>query len=181
MFLATNTVVSSQSQAAVNHSIDDGFGDSVTGQKPVFFPMDGWDVWKNETCPPSICFLLPPTSSAFDKTYTQTTAHSGGFGPITITFDFTGIALYIFFILSNNNTGGIISGTSANFTLDGSLVGSFTHEPNPDTLEFQFNVLAFSTTDIENITHEMMIISSALGNDPSAESFLLIFDYALYT
>ncbi|KAF9063869.1 hypothetical protein BDP27DRAFT_1426428 [Rhodocollybia butyracea] len=174
MFLTNNIVVLSESQATVNRSIDDGFGDSVTGLKPVFLPTTGGlDIWRNETCPPSICTIIPPTSSAFDETYTQSTVRAGE--EINITFDFTGVALYVFFIIANIKPP-IQATTIANFTLDGSLVGNFYHEPDSNAPEFQFNILAFSKTDLQNTNHEMII--SAMG---SSEPIVLIFDYALYT
>ncbi|KAF9065722.1 hypothetical protein BDP27DRAFT_1158811, partial [Rhodocollybia butyracea] len=105
----------------VNRSIDDTFGDSVTGQKPVFLPTTP-GVWANQSC--TGCAIHPPTSEAFDGTYTATTYNST-LGYISITFDFIGTAVYIFFILANNPPSRITGITAANFTLDGALVGNF--------------------------------------------------------
>ncbi|KAJ3745054.1 hypothetical protein DFH05DRAFT_1115011 [Lentinula detonsa] len=157
---------------AANRSIDDTLGDSVTGQRPIFLPATS-GVWEDETC----CALQPPTSSAFSGTYTAATYNSG-LKNISITFDFTGTALYIFFILANNPAPGITATTAANFTLDGSLVGTFNHSPNSSAPDFQFNqsALVFSKTGLKNVTHQMVISTSGLSED-----IWVNFDYALYT
>ncbi|KAF9037904.1 hypothetical protein BDP27DRAFT_1435521 [Rhodocollybia butyracea] len=101
-------------------------------------------------------------------------------------FDFVGTALYIFFILVNNVQSDVFSGifsdivttTAANFTLDGVLVGTFTHLPDSTLPDFQFgpNALVFSTSGLKNAAHQMVISTSDL-----TESFFVNFDYALYT
>ncbi|KAJ3903873.1 hypothetical protein F5879DRAFT_802781 [Lentinula edodes] len=153
---------------AVNRSIDDTLGDSVTGQRPIFLPTTP-GVWEDETC----------AGNAFGGTYTAATYNSG-LQNISITFDFTGTAIYVYFILANNPAPGITATTAANFTLDGSLVGTFNHSPNTSTSapDFQFNqsALAFSKDGLKNITHQMVISTSGLSEDVWVN-----FDYALYT
>jgi hypothetical protein len=71
----------------VNRSIDDGFGDSVTGQMPVFWPtLPG--IWANQSCVD--CAIKPPSSEAFNGTYTAATYHPDTLESISIMFDFTG-------------------------------------------------------------------------------------------
>ncbi|KAF9065713.1 hypothetical protein BDP27DRAFT_1366207 [Rhodocollybia butyracea] len=175
LFLVLFLQVTAVRLQAVNRSIDDTFGDSVTGQRPVFSPTTP-GVWANQSC--TRCAIQPPTSDAFDGTYTASTYNST-LGNISITFDFIGTAVYIFFILVNNPPNpNIAATTAANFTLDGALVGNFTHAPDPLLPDFQFNesALAFSTSDLENATHQMVISTSGLN-----ESIFVNFDYALYT
>ncbi|KAE9396742.1 hypothetical protein BT96DRAFT_96058 [Gymnopus androsaceus JB14] len=170
--LVSNVVLS----AGVNRSIDDALGDSVTGQKPIFLPSTP-GVWKSQTHCPG-CTLLPPTTSAFDGTYTAATYYPD-LQNISISFDFTGTAVYIFFILANNPSNPTITATTAaDFTLDGSLAGTFNHSPNSSAPAFQFNqsALAFSMTELENETHQMIISIT----DPVL-SLWVNFDYALYT
>ncbi|KAF9065715.1 hypothetical protein BDP27DRAFT_1154044, partial [Rhodocollybia butyracea] len=155
--------------------IDDGFGDSVTGQKPVFLPTTP-GIWANQDC--TGCSIQPPTSDAFDGTYTAATYHPTTISNISITFDFIGTALYIFFILVNHTSSSKVTATTvANFTLDGTLVGNFTHSPNSTLPDFQFNetALVFSTFGLENATHQMVISASS-----PEESIFVNFDYALY-
>ncbi|KIK61854.1 hypothetical protein GYMLUDRAFT_243025 [Collybiopsis luxurians FD-317 M1] len=159
---------------AVNRSIDDTLGDSVTGQRPLFLPTTV-GVWEDNTC--KTCALQPPVSSAFAQTYTAATYNSG-LKNISITFEFTGTAIYVFFILANAPASGITAATAANFTLDGTTVGSFAHSPNSSAPAFQFNqsALAFSKTGLKNATHQMVISTSGLSQD-----IFVNFDYALYT
>ncbi|KAE9383763.1 hypothetical protein BT96DRAFT_1008812 [Gymnopus androsaceus JB14] len=145
--------------AGVNRSIDDTLGDSVTGQKPIFIPSTP-GIWQDPTqCSVAPgCALQPPTTSAFDGTYTAATYHPE-LNNISISFDFTGVA----------------TSTAANFTLDGSHAGSFSHSPDNSAPAFQFNesAMAFSMTGLQNGTHQM-IISTITGQ-------WVNFDYALYT
>ncbi|KIK58231.1 hypothetical protein GYMLUDRAFT_109652, partial [Collybiopsis luxurians FD-317 M1] len=125
----------------------DSLGDSVTGQKPLFLPstMGIWQDKKN--C--NHCFFQPPTSDCFDGTYTAA-SYVPSLKNISITFEFTGTAIYIFFILAWGNT-------AANFTLDGSLAGTFIYLPIAGAPSYQFSqsALAFFKTGLENITHQM--------------------------
>ncbi|KAJ4487572.1 hypothetical protein J3R30DRAFT_813810 [Lentinula aciculospora] len=160
----------------VNRSIDDTLGDSVTGDRPTYLPGTT-GVWEDNTC--SGCALAPSTSSAFDGTYTAAT-YNPDLNNISISFDFTGTAIYIFFILANNADPGISASTAANFTLDGNIVSTFTHSPNSSSSapNFYFNdsALAFSRTGMKNISHQMVISTSGLNSN-----YYLNFDYALYT
>ncbi|KIK61852.1 hypothetical protein GYMLUDRAFT_165570 [Collybiopsis luxurians FD-317 M1] len=158
---------------AVNRSIDDTLGDSVTGQRPSYLPTTG--VWEDDLC--KTCALQPPASSAFAGTYTAAT-YNPGLKNISITFEFTGTAIYVFFILANAPAPGVTATTAADFLLDGFIAGSFTHSPNASALLFQFNesALAFSKTGLENATHQMVITTAGFGQD-----IYVNFDYALYT
>ncbi|KIK62903.1 hypothetical protein GYMLUDRAFT_164227 [Collybiopsis luxurians FD-317 M1] len=159
---------------AINCSIDDTRGDSVTGEVPTYLPTTS-GVWEDTSCPD--CFLNPPTSNAFMGTYKAATYRPYKFNNMSITFKFTGTAIYIFFILANAPPPGFIATTAANFTLDGSIVGTFGHGPDPTAPDFQFNALVFSAAGLENATHEMVISTSGLTD----EKIWVNFDYALYT
>ncbi|KAH7874868.1 uncharacterized protein C8R40DRAFT_1170977 [Lentinula edodes] len=173
IFLCELSLVSS---TAVNRSIDDTLGDSVTGVRPTYLP-DTTGVWEDNTC--SGCALVPDISSAFDGTYTAAT-YNPELKNISISFDFIGTAIYIFFILSNDPNPGISTSTLANFTLDGTLVSTFSHSPNSSSSapSFYFNesALAFSETGMKNSSHQMVISTSGLSSN-----YWLNFDYALYT
>ncbi|KAJ3980287.1 hypothetical protein F5890DRAFT_1477851 [Lentinula detonsa] len=172
-FLRQVTLVSS---IGVNRSIDDTLGDSVTGDRPTYLP-DTLGVWEDNTC--LDCALVPPTSNAFDGTYTAAT-YNPDLKNISISFAFTGTAIYVYFILANHPDPGISASTAANFTLDGNLVSTFTHSPDSSSSapDFYFNdsALAFSKTSLKNVTHQMVISTSGLNSD-----YYLNFDYALYT
>ncbi|KIK61855.1 hypothetical protein GYMLUDRAFT_42271 [Collybiopsis luxurians FD-317 M1] len=162
------------SAVGVNRSIDDTLGDSVTGQRPTYLPSTS-GVWEDNTC--SGCALAPPISSAFQDTYTAAT-YNPDLKNISISFDFTGTAIYIFLILANDPDPGISASTAVNITLDGKLTDTFTHTPNSSDRAFLFNesALAFSKTGMKNISHQMVISTSGLNSN-----YYLNFDYALYT
>ncbi|KAF5389024.1 hypothetical protein D9757_005053 [Collybiopsis confluens] len=158
---------------AVNRSIDDTLGDSVTGQRPLFLPSTA-GVWEDATC--KECSLRPPIQDAYDQTYTAATYESG-MGNISISFPFTGTAIYVFFILANSNSSIGPVTTAANFTLDAVFQGTYTHPPDPNSPAFQFNksALAFSKIGLVNRTHNLLISTSGIG------PIFVNFDYALYT
>ena len=81
-------------------------------------------------------------------------------------------------ILANENglPGGITSNTACNFTLD-HLVGKYTSpQPNENTREYQYNITGYSTDQLSNDTHTMII-----STNHYASSGYLNFDYAIYT
>ena len=53
--------------AIVNGTIDDQFGDSVTGSQVIYYPAPS--VWSDQTCG-DMCLISPNASQAFDGTYT---------------------------------------------------------------------------------------------------------------
>ena len=180
--------------ALVNYTIDDTFGDSVTGAKPVYLPASPW---AGPGC--TTCAIVPVKALAFDGTWTAATYNPSLFNNMNITFSFTGwkissfdclqlmifakplrftgISIWVFFILANNNTlPGITSNTQCNFTLDGQLVNTFNHQPNGSTNALQYNATAFTTSGLSNSQHTLVIST----NDFPGFSFLN-FDYAIYT
>ena len=181
--------------ALVNYTIDDTFGDSVTGAKPVYLPASPW---AGPGC--TTCEIVPIKALAFDGTWTAATYNPSLFNNMNITFSFTGwkfslhnclqllifakllrfvtgISIWVFFILANNNTSpGVTSNTQCNFTLDGKLVSTFNHQPNESTDALQYNATAFTTSGLSNSQHQLVIST----NDFPSFSFLN-FDYAIYT
>ncbi|KAF5388955.1 hypothetical protein D9757_005059 [Collybiopsis confluens] len=170
-FLIWLSIIPLALSKAVNRSIDDTLGDSVTGQRPLFLPPTV-GVWEDATC--AECTLQPPIQDAYDQTWTAAT-YRPPMGNMSISFPFTGTAIYVFFILSNIITHN--STTAANFTLDGVLEGAYLHSPDPNAPAFQFNesALAFTQTGLENSTHYLLISTSG------DETIFVNFDYALYT
>ncbi|KAF8350376.1 hypothetical protein F5887DRAFT_1208434 [Amanita rubescens] len=156
----------------VNRTIDDTYGDNITGQKPVYQPNGPWH---GVEC--SDCATNPNASLAFDGTWTAATYHPV-INNMNITFSFTGVAIWIFFILANANALGtiVVSNTNCNFTLDGVLVGSADHQPNENTEDLQYNVTVFTASSLSNDLHEMVIST----NDYPVSTYLN-FDYAIYT
>ncbi|THV03980.1 hypothetical protein K435DRAFT_962113 [Dendrothele bispora CBS 962.96] len=157
---------------AVNRTIDDSLGDSVTKQRPTYFPASG--VWDDETC--SGCAIQPDRSLAFDGTWTAAT-YNANLGNVSVTFNFHGTAIYIFFILANNQGPGITTVTECNFTLDGTVVGHFLHQPsNSLDLQYRDDAMVFSKTGLSNENHTFQISTTGVNHD-----VFVNFDYAMYT
>jgi hypothetical protein len=81
----------------------------------------------------------------------------------------------VFLILAGNAGPGIITKTNCVFKLDGATVGTFSAGPSNMTKN-QFNVLAFSKTDIPSGNHQLVIATEGLETNS-----YLNFDYAIYT
>lgn len=149
--------------AIVNGTIDDKFGDSVTHRLVNYYPNN---YWFNETC--GCDADVPDKSQAFDNTYTVGTYI--GTEPIGISIQFSGTAIYVFFIL-----GAVTFPTSlnsANFTLDNNDPVLFSSQ----VTGIQYNVTVFSKTNLTNTLHTLNIVNSG----PLVPTYV-IFDYAIYT
>ncbi|KAF5373808.1 hypothetical protein D9758_000976 [Tetrapyrgos nigripes] len=160
---------------AVNRTIDDSLGDSVTGQRPIFLPSTG-GVWEDQTC--AGCAIQPNRSLAFSGTWTAAT-YNPNLRNISTTFTFRGIctAIYIFFILANNEGPDITTVTECNFTLDGTVVGHFLHQPNASiSLVYGDDAMVFSKTGLANGNHTFQISTAGLDHNVYVN-----FDYAIYT
>ncbi|KAJ7651124.1 hypothetical protein FB45DRAFT_889739 [Roridomyces roridus] len=163
-FLVSKT----DAQTLTNRTIDDTNGDNVTGVVPTYTPSSSW---AGPSC--QGCAILPDTSKVFDGTY-----HAATYGPdlgsLAISMDFTGVAIYVYFILANDEGQGITTTTAANFSIDGTVQGEFTHAPAATT-DLEFNALVFSHTGLSNGTHSLLITMGG-SND-----LYINFDYAVYT
>ncbi|KAJ7651144.1 hypothetical protein FB45DRAFT_780465 [Roridomyces roridus] len=161
-------LASTNAQTFTNRTIDDTNGDSVTGVVPTYTPSS---VWAGPSC--QGCAILPDTSKVFDGTYHAATYHAD-LGSFAISMDFTGVAIYVYFILANDEGQGVTTTTAANFSIDGTVQGDFTHVPSATT-DVEFNALAFSHTGLSNETHSLLITTEGAGD------LYINFDYAIYT
>ncbi|KAH8102713.1 hypothetical protein BXZ70DRAFT_1006614 [Cristinia sonorae] len=132
------------SSRSVNHTIDDQFGDEVTGQMVLY----GGNQFKvGNGC--IDCFEKPDSTLAYHGSWHDASFVPGP--PITATFTFSGTAVYVFFILSNNE--------------------------GDDLPRYLYNVSAFSRDGIEDGEHTVTITL----RQSSGPGTLLLFDYAIYT
>ncbi|KAJ3550094.1 hypothetical protein NMY22_g632 [Coprinellus aureogranulatus] len=158
--------------AVVNRTIDDTFGDSETRRLPLYLPSIG-EVWKGPECVG--CAINPDTSKAFKNSY-QAATYAPDSGKISITLTFNGTAIWVFFILANNEGDGITTVTDVNFAMDGeSTPINFRHAPDLTTRDPLFNQLVYSRTDMPFKTHALEIFADANFN------VYINFDYAIYT
>ncbi|KAF8077620.1 hypothetical protein FPV67DRAFT_1462396 [Lyophyllum atratum] len=156
---------------SVNRTIDDTAGDPFTGTRPLYLPTTP-GIWEDATC--AGCRVKADRSLAFKGSWTSATFRPE-VGPISIELNFTGTAIYVFFILANFVAPGITTETACNFTLDGQFAGSFQHTPSTST-EFQYNASVFTGENLANINHNLVISSSGLDRH-----VFMSFDYAIYT
>ncbi|PBK81566.1 hypothetical protein ARMGADRAFT_1091174 [Armillaria gallica] len=158
-----------------NHTIDDTLGDELTGFQVDYSPASnaGALVWKNASqC--NNCAIVPSTSSAMYNTWTSATYYPA-LGNVTAQMAFHRSAIYIYLILSNYpESTGLVSDAVCDFWIDGEVVGSFRHDTD-GSYQFEFDVLAYSNTTLDDDDHSLLIEIS--GTEPS----YIIFDYAVYT
>ncbi|KAF9002742.1 membrane bound O-acyl transferase family-domain-containing protein [Cyathus striatus] len=137
---------------------------------PIYIP----DKWHNQiSC--GDCTIRPNTSQAFMETYTAATYHPD-WKNSSIAMEFEGIAIYVYFILPNKYNLGITTYSAANFTIDGQIVGSFSHSPDLSTTKILYNQMVFSKTDLPNGRHQL-VVSTTLDD----MNVFICFDYAIYT
>ncbi|KAF7298894.1 hypothetical protein MIND_00837400 [Mycena indigotica] len=156
--------------ASTNRTIDDTNGDSMTGAIPVYQPNES-GVWAGPSCVG--CAIVPDTSLAHDGTWSAAT-YNAGLGIMNISMDFTGTAVYVFFILANFQDEGITTTTKASFSVDGVQRGTFDHVPS-DSFELQYDQLVFAETGLANTPHRLVVWTVA------DTDIYVNFDYALYT
>ncbi|TFK22986.1 hypothetical protein FA15DRAFT_495642 [Coprinopsis marcescibilis] len=158
--------------AIVNRTIDDTFGDNETRELPRYLPNR--NRWNDADC--SGCSLRPDTDEAFRNTFMEST-YSPSTGPVGIELRFEGIAIYIFLILANFGGDGITTITDCDFILDRGEPVAFTRAPDLTRTDFDYNVLAFSRTNLPNANHTLLI---EIGDRVNNNAYIN-FDYAIYT
>ncbi|KAI0640166.1 hypothetical protein C8Q77DRAFT_114749 [Trametes polyzona] len=163
----------------VNRTIDDTYGDSVTGLGPSYSPPGSWALGPecvgcavHAAQSPSVVGRGAEVDLAHtflgtwhDCTSTLDVEHN-----ITITF--VGQAVHVFNILGNV-VADMDATTNLFFTLDNVVVANFSHVPDPDGPELLYNVSVFSMSDLSQAPHTLVI--STYGTS------LVLFDYVVYT
>lgn len=88
---------------------------------------------------------------------------------------FQGTAIFVFFIIPNfAANSNLASEVRCSFFIDGTQVGSFTHDSDGSSV-FAYNTLVYSNVTVPSGDHVLLIETT--GADPA----IIIFDYALYT
>ena len=150
-FLAFLLLITPTRSALINVTIDDHFGDSLTGFIPAYLPNDGsWHVGSpSEVC--SDCHITPSTldvSQIYDHTWHDTTYRPGQ-APAEVTVNFTGSAVYVFSIVPNFLPNDTITSANISFTLDGTYSDSFVRYPDPNTEIILYNQSIYSTSGLD--------------------------------
>ena len=161
-----------QAGGLVNRTIDDNIGDSFTGAIPVYFPVDQWQL--GETCAECrVNTRIVDASRTFDGTWHDSTYHPGQPDSV-ITIFFTGVAVYVFNLITNQVDPDTASFTNLTFSIDNVLVGQYIRFPD-NTTDILYQVPVFSHTGLENFPHVLEIRASGTSDS------LTLFDYVLYT
>ncbi|KZT18125.1 hypothetical protein NEOLEDRAFT_1080931 [Neolentinus lepideus HHB14362 ss-1] len=154
-----------------NRTIDDQWGDSVTGILPTYLPAN--DTWQQgANC--SSCYSRPNASLAYDGSWHDVSYIPGGPAPMVARFTFDGTAIYVYCILDNHSNYTTL--TNLTFRLDNETVGSYVHTPNALSPVFQYGVPVYSNTSIPNGAHTF-----ELETDASDNGSVILFDYLQYT
>lgn len=161
----------SASATLTNRTIDDEYGDEVTGLVPGYSPAAAWK--QGSTC--TSCYIHADTNQAYRGTWHDSTHTPGDAEPRIISLSFNGTAIYAYCILANT-VQYTTTLTNLTFRLDGQGVGkNFVHVPTTST-DFQYNVPVYANESIANGQHLLEI--EATGDTNSS---LVLFDYATYT
>lgn len=164
--------------AAVNRTIDDKNGDSVTGAVPSYIPESPQWIQGDQCSFCNINSAIIDVDQVHNGTWhdaTYLTKNSSS--ELVIAFNFEGSAIYIYNIIVNqvpSSTGPVTTATNLSFHIDGVNVGQFTRAPD-DSKNVLYNVPVYVNTSLENKQHTMQIRASGKS------SSLILFDYAQYT
>ncbi|KAI0092532.1 hypothetical protein BDY19DRAFT_990247 [Irpex rosettiformis] len=148
----------------VNRTIDDQTGDKVTGEQVSYLPAQLWT--QGNGC--GGCSAKPDPSQAVQQTWHDGARNPSRDPPLTLSFKFTGNAVYLFNIIARGDP------TDVSIIIDGNLITRYTSDTNLP-VGFMYNVPVFSQDNLPFGEHTVEM--SADGNDQT----LVLFDYALYT
>ncbi|KAH9842356.1 uncharacterized protein C8Q71DRAFT_699030 [Rhodofomes roseus] len=159
-------------------TIDDTYGDSVTGATPTYSNAACWN--EGPSC--SICVSQPDPAQAHNGTWHDTQSNvcsnalSNDTTDHTVMFTFTGTTLTVYCILVAQ--GPVTKVTNVTFDLDGDP-STYQSPPsyNASAYGYQYNIPVYSRSSLNNTQHTFTM-STAQGS-PSSPS-LLLFDYATY-
>ncbi|OJT04541.1 hypothetical protein TRAPUB_4811 [Trametes pubescens] len=112
-------------------------------------------------------------AQTYGGTWHDTTYHPGDPG-YNVTARFVGQAVYVFNIIANDveETTTI---TNLVFTLDGVVVGQYTHTPDPSGPKLMYKVPVYRNLSMPHGNHTLTMSAG------EAETSLILFDYIIFT
>ncbi|KAI0347309.1 hypothetical protein BDW22DRAFT_1425354 [Trametopsis cervina] len=150
---------------SVNYTIDDQYGDEITGRLVEYSPASRWS--QGNGC--AGCAAKPDPNSTFRNTW-----HDGSFSPgrdiqpLTLTFKFNGTGVYLFNVLNK------LVLTDVNVIVDERPPTRFTIIPNIDEY-YEYNVPVFALDSLDYGEHTVTLSASR------SNYTIVLFDYAMYT
>ncbi|EJD35790.1 hypothetical protein AURDEDRAFT_175130 [Auricularia subglabra TFB-10046 SS5] len=160
MLLVLAAFVLSVSARILNVTIDDALGDERKGTVPLYAPAQ------------------PDGTQAYNGTWHDRSTFIQDPAPSTITLDFSGTRIYVFFILFNN-IGTVNNNTRLQFYMDGlsDPTKEFLHLGDPAGEKYLYNQLVYDSQALKHGDHTLRVSSYSNGTDGS----VALFDYAVYT
>ncbi|EPT06109.1 hypothetical protein FOMPIDRAFT_1109836 [Fomitopsis schrenkii] len=154
--------------AATIVTIDDEYGDSLTGALPVY---EG--AWKfGPDC--SDCLLQPSPADAYRSGWHDTTT-STQYAQQTVTLTFNGTAISVYCIVPNYSASANTF-VNISFSLDGNPATTYDSNSTDTVPAFRYNVTVYSVAGLASGEHTLVM---APLQDPS--SSVVLFDWAEYT
>lgn len=159
----------------VNVTIDDTFGDPLTGNHIDYSPLTSWNIGAN--C--DGCTTAPDPSQVYNHTWHDGTFNrNAGSNPspnavLLASVPFFGNAVYVYCILSESESS---PASDMSFFIDMEQVGTFTQQPLGQS-GFQYNVLVYSNTSLPSTDHTLTIQNGHVGGNKS----LILLDYVVYS
>ncbi|EJD35774.1 hypothetical protein AURDEDRAFT_175169 [Auricularia subglabra TFB-10046 SS5] len=158
----------------LNVTIDDALGDNLSGEMPEY-NGEHWHPRSAAGTPCDECTARPDPAFALNGTWHDQLTFSGE-EPATISFTFSGTAVYIFCIVPNGIPNTPENVTRLSFYLDDSLSGNYLHHVDKTLDQYLYNQLVFSGDGLTADNHTLRIV-----NQPADTGSLILFDYAVYT
>ncbi|OCH92703.1 hypothetical protein OBBRIDRAFT_726275 [Obba rivulosa] len=154
-----------------NVTIDDTEGDELTGHHFLYLPAEAWTAGQNCTT----CAAQPEQSLAFDGTWHDSTNPLDPFVVTNATVTFTGSALYVYCITTNDLQLGNVDMT---FYIDGEVVGHYVDtSQSPDAQPFDYNTLVFHNNSLPLDNHTFTLANG----QTSMEKSIVLLDFIRYT
>ncbi|KAH9914656.1 uncharacterized protein BXZ73DRAFT_81622 [Epithele typhae] len=163
---------SSANARSVNRTVDDTFGDSVTGVKPVYSPANHWNVGTQCT----VCNITPKNvdvNQMLDGSWHSTTYRPGS-PAVEATITFTGTAVYVYFIVPNTIPA---TTTVMNTTFSSTPLRSLMELFSIPRRHVERRVQAACVQQLVAVERTHSITMHASGSSQS----LILFDYLTYT
>ena len=171
--------------ASTNATIDDNYGDSVTGNKPTY--SNDWNYGPD--CPG--CYIQPDKAKAYEQSWHDVTVSPNDASARNVSFSFNGMylatafreqhptalsgtAIYIYGILPPP-VEFATTYVNVSVRLDGKVVGRFENDPTEQT-GYRYNVTIYENTSLDYGEHNVVITPR---RDVNASYFA--FDWAQYT
>ena len=176
---------------AVNHTIDDEKGDSLTRAVPVYTPSDGpWTQGSNcIQCRVSPA-LVQASHASYDGTWHDGTTQLGSEDLLTAAVGFSGelfqncaefmdlqslgVAVYVFCVVTRSEVSPD-GNSDMSFFIDGEQAGQYVVPPDGDT-SYAYNVPVFVKDGLAAGSHQLLIVNGRTGGNKS----LVLLDYIIY-